>query len=384
MSQYFSEEEESFRKEVKDFLKNEIEPSVDEIEKGASIAPEIYSKIGKRGYIGLFFPKSVGGLEKGLRHTLVFVDELAYLTPSITALISTTMFSAIPIFNFGTKEQIATHGKKIINGDKLGCIGITEPNAGSDAIGGMEATAKKDGDNFIINGEKRFITNGGQADFVILFAITDTSKPKHQGISAFIVDTSTSGFEVVKNYELMGLKGVKNSHLKFSDVVVDKSCLIGHENRGVHLLLNELNIERTILAQESVANARAAFDIAIKYSNERKQFGKKIRKFEAINFKMAEMATDIHAAQLMTLHAAALIDAKKSADMEAAMAKLYAARVGFEVSDDCLQILGGMGYTSEYRIEMLFRSSRISSIGGGTSEIMKFLIQRELYKKYGL
>lgn len=269
----------------------------------------------------------------------------------------------------------------VIKGEKIGAIGITEPDVGSDTAG-MKTNAKKEGDHYVLNGEKRFITNGSQADFLCIFAITNAKAHPHQGMSAFIIEKGMPGFSALKDYELMGLDGARVSHLKFENVEVPKENLLGAESFGFPILMDELDSERTAIAGQLIGGARAALDIAVKYSTERVQFDQTISRFEGVSFKVADMATRIEASRLLTLEAARRLDKGLPATKHATMAKLFASETAIDVTYQSLQVLGGIGYTKEYPMEMLARNARLATIGGGTAEICRFLIQREVYKEF--
>jgi alkylation response protein AidB-like acyl-CoA dehydrogenase len=295
---------------------------------------------------------------------------------------ASSLFYSMPVFKFGDEEQKRKYLVPVIKGEKIGAIGITEPDVGSDTAG-MKTKAKLDGKNYVINGEKRFITNGSQADFLCVFAITNPNVHPHQGMSGLIVEKGMPGFTAVKDYELLGQHGAKVSQLKFENVRVPKENLIGKENEGFKVLMDELDRERVCIAAQALGYARTPFEAAIKYSNERAQFDKKIKSFEGVSFKIAEAAMKIEAAKLMTLEAARMLDKGLPATKQATMAKVYSTETAFEVASSALQILGGIGYTREYPVERMLRDSRLMMIGGGTAEVLRFLIQREVYKEFG-
>ncbi|MFX1564123.1 MAG: acyl-CoA dehydrogenase family protein, partial [Promethearchaeota archaeon] len=267
-------------------------------------------------------------------------------------------------------------------GEKIGALGITEPNVGSD-VAGTETQAKLQGDNYVINGEKRFITNGPVADFLLCYTVTDPKAKAKNGMTAFIVETKLPGFEVVEEYELLGMNGAHVGHLALHDVKVSKENVLGTVNEGFEVVMAGLNAERTILAAEMNGIARAALKEAIKYSDERVQFGRKIREFEGISFKIADMAMNLEAAQLLTIKAARLIDEGKPATKAAAIAKLFAGETAISTATEALQVLGGIGYTKKRPVERYLRDARLMTIGGGTAEILRYLIQREVYHEFG-
>jgi alkylation response protein AidB-like acyl-CoA dehydrogenase len=339
--------------------------------------------MGRSGFLGSCYPAKYGGTEKGMAFEIIVAEEVSAVNPGTDmSRAGSTIFYSMPVFKFGSEEQKKKYLVPVVKGEKIGAIGITEPDVGSDTAG-MKTRAKRDGNDYVINGEKRFITNGSQADFLCVFAITDTSVHSHQGMSAFIVEKGARGFTAVKDYELLGQHGAKVSSLKFENVRVPKENLIGRENDGFRVLMDELDRERTCIAAQALGYAKTSFEVAIKYSNERVQFDKKIRAYEGVSFKIAEAATKIEAAKLLTLQAARMLDRGVQATKQATMAKMYSAEVAFEVANEALQILGGIGYTREYPVERMLRDSRLMMIGGGTAEILRFLIQREVYKEFG-
>ncbi|WXG47140.1 MAG: acyl-CoA dehydrogenase family protein [Candidatus Atabeyarchaeum deiterrae] len=383
-SVFFTEEENKFRDELREFVKNEIEPMVTGIEKknGYELIKKSFRKLGAQGFLGVLHPKDVGGSAKGLAYEIIVGDEIAYASGSLDLCrLASVCLYGMPLNRFGTKEQRHKYLAPVIKGEKIGAIGITEPDVGSDTAG-MKTNARKEGDHYVLNGEKRFITNGSQADFLCIFAITNPKVHPHQGMSAFIIEKGMPGFTALKDYELMGLDGAKVSHLKFENVNVPKENLLGAESFGFPILMDELDSERTAIAGQLIGGARAALDIAVKYSTERVQFDQTISRFEAVSFKVADMATRIEATRLLALEAARRLDKGLPATKHATMAKLFASETAIDVTYQALQVLGGIGYTKEYPIEMLARTARLATIGGGTAEICRFLIQREVYKEF--
>ncbi|MEM2144426.1 MAG: acyl-CoA dehydrogenase family protein [Candidatus Jordarchaeaceae archaeon] len=382
----YTEEENKFRQEFRKFVKDEVEPLADRIdrEENFDLIHSILKKMGKKGYMSLAFPKAIGGGGKGLVYRTIMGEELtavSYAT-AVTYGASCALY-AMPIMKFGTQSQHEKFLKPIMNGEKIGAIAMTEPGAGCDVVGGMRCTAEKSGDGYVINGEKRFITNGSKADYLLLYVKTNLNVKSHEGISAFIFPTDTKGFEVVKDYELLGRRGSKNSHLAFHDCWVPKECLLGEENKGFNILMSGLDGERVFATSQYLGIARSAFEIALKYAAQRMQFKRAIREFEGVSFKLAEMYANIEAARLLDLRAARMIDADRKATKEAAIAKFFTADMAVKTCAEAMQILGGIGYTKEYPVERYFRDVKIGQISAGSSEIMKFLIQRELFREIG-
>ncbi len=339
--------------------------------------------MGEEGYMGSMYPEEYGGLDKGLIYECIVAEEFGYVSPAaeLARLVSCALFG-LPLFMFGTKEQIQEFLPPLLRGEIIGAIGITEPLVGSDTAR-METKAVSNGEMWTIDGEKRFITNGSQADIISLFAITDDSVKAHKGMSTFLFETKTPGFEVVKNYEMMGLHGCRVAHLKFEDCRIPQHRLLGTQNQGFRQLMMELDRERIALAAESLGWTRRCLDAALKFSSERVQFGRPIREFEAISFKIAEIATKLEASRLLVYSAAWKVDNELPCTREAAMAKLFACDEAIIACDDCLQILGGIGYTCDEEVEQFYRDARLMAIGGGTREIMKYIISRDVYRGAG-
>jgi alkylation response protein AidB-like acyl-CoA dehydrogenase len=378
---FFTEEENAFRTELREFIEAEITPHARDIEENNRYPRDLIRKMGEAGYLAVFHPPEYGGSGKGLSTEIIVCEELSAVSPAMDMgrMSSVTLFGA-PLRRFATEEQKQTYLVPVIKGEKIGAIGITEPDVGSDTAG-MKTRAVKDGDEYIINGEKKFITNGSQADYMCLFAITNTDVHPKDGMSAFIFPTDTKGFSVVEDHRMMGMSGARVSQLKFEDCRIPAENLVGEENKGFSVLMDELDSERTAIAAEAVGYCRVPFEEAVKWSCERIQFDRPIRFFEGVSFKIAEMATKIEAARLLVLKAARMYDSGMKITKAAAMAKIFATEAAVDVGNNALQVLGGNGYTKNYRVEQFLRDARIMMIGGGTAEILRFLIQREIYKE---
>jgi alkylation response protein AidB-like acyl-CoA dehydrogenase len=377
----WTEAEVNFRREVRAFCDKEISPIADEIDKGP-YPRELLRKIGKVGYMGVHHDKSVGGTNRGLSYEVIVAEEISATNGGLdmARMASTTLYG-MPVARFGTPEQKKKYLEPVVAGDKIGCIGITEPDVGSDTAG-MKTHAEKDGDDWILNGEKRFITNGSQADFMCAFAVTDSNVKAKDGMSAFIIDTKSDGFSVVQDHDLLGMKSARVSWLKIEDVRVPGDMLLGSPGMGFHILMDELDSERTAIAGEAIGYGRTPYEIAVKYSTERHQFGRPINAFEGVSFKIADMAMKLEAGRALTLTAARMYDRGEKITKAASIAKLYTTEAAIQITNDALQILGGMGYTTDYPVERFLRDARLMTIGGGTAEILRFLIQREVYKEF--
>jgi len=377
----FTEEENTFRKEVRTFLDREIAPMTKQFEKENVYPRKALQLIAKRGYVSHPFPREWGGLNdgNGITKDLIVSEELAAVSPVVSTARVATMLSGIPICRFGTDYQKEEFLRPLLAGEKIGAIVITEPQVGSDAAR-MQTTATRDGDHYILNGEKRFITNGGEAEVNTTFAITDRNVHPHKEMSCFVVERDTEGFEVLEYFELMGMRGARNGYLRFKNMKVPAKNLVGKENEGFTILLDELDIERTVIAGEAIGHARRAYEIAMEYSLLRVQFHQPICNFEAVGFKLAEMHTKIEAARLLALKATRLIDAGRPATKESAEAKMFATTMSVEVCNEALQILGGIGYTTKFPVEQYYRDARMMKIAGGTTEVLTYLIARELIR----
>lgn len=379
----YSEQEETFRTGLRTFLKTELVPLVAKIEDEEVTPKEFIGRLGKAGYMGSIFPKSVGGTGMGLVYDTIVSDEIAYISPvTDTSRSVNSVMAAAPVYRFGTKKQQDKYLRPLISGQATASIAISEPRGGSDAAG-METRAERQGKDYIINGEKTWITNAGIADYIVLFAITDPKVHPHEGMSAFIVETNTPGFSIVRNPPVMGLRGVPHSHIKFENMVVPATNLLDKVNNGWHVLTDELASERINIASRVYGAARRCYDEALKHSATREQFSRKLRAFEGISFSIADMKCELDAAGLLILRAARMYDQGIRVEKEAAIAKLFATEHGFQIADRALQIHGGYGYMKGTPVEQFFRDIRAYRLGGGTDEIMKFLIQREEYREAG-
>jgi alkylation response protein AidB-like acyl-CoA dehydrogenase len=296
-------------------------------------------------------------------------------------LASAALYSA-PLACFGNGVQKKQFLRSVLSGEKIGALALTEPQAGSDA-GSIKTRARRDGRDFVLDGEKRFITNGGVADYLFLFAVTNPGKPAQSALSAFVIPGNSKGFEVVRAYGLLGMRGANVAHLRLRNVRVPRENLVGGLNHGFSIILDELDKERPAVAAGMMGTARSAFEEAVRYSSTREQFGRPIRGFEGVSFKIADMAVKLAASRLLILQAARVLDRGASARKEGAIAKLHSTEAAFEVAHQSLQVHGGIGYTRDLPIERYFRDARFMMIGGGTSEIMRYIIQREVYKEMG-
>ncbi|MHA2433017.1 MAG: acyl-CoA dehydrogenase family protein [Candidatus Thorarchaeota archaeon] len=381
----YKADELQFRKKVRDWVEAEISPLVDLIERDDFDYRAYFKKLGDFGLSGLLVPGKYGGSEKPFMYQLIAGEEISAVCPAATMMFGASCtLSAIPILRFGTEEQKEKYLKPLATGEKIGALAITEPKVGSDTAG-METSAVWDNDRlcWVLNGQKRYITNGSIADQIVVFAITDPNVDSRSGMSAFIMETSWEGFSVVQDFGLMGREGVRASHLKFDNLKVPKENLLGKLNQGFLVLMDELDSERIGIAAEGLGCMRTPFRIAVEYSQEREQFDRPISRFEGVSFKIADMATKMRASRLLLVTAARMYEKSHPCTKEATMAKLYATEASIEICDLAIQVCGGAGYVKDYYpLERFYRDARLGTIGGGTSEIMRFLIQREVYVEH--
>jgi alkylation response protein AidB-like acyl-CoA dehydrogenase len=379
---FLTDEEMKYQSETRHFFQKELPQLADEIEKTDRYPREVFDILKPTGSLGALIPKEYGGTDQGAVIASLFAEEMGAISPGIGMCVgASSVLFTWPMVRFGTQQQKTKVLPQLARGEKIGCLCITEPDVGSD-VAGMKTNAKKEGDHYILNGEKRFITNGGEADYLLVFAITNRKVHAHHGMTAFLIEKTMPGFRHIKDYELMGNRGAKSAHLEFQNIEVPKENIVGPENGGFLVVMDELDIERTMIAGQAIGCARTPYETAVKYSTERVQFDQTISRFEAVSFKVADMGTAIDAARLLMLRAARMIDKGQSATKEASMAKLFAVETAVNVTYNALQVLGGIGYTKEYNVEQFARDARLMPIGGGTSEILRYLIQREIYKEF--
>ena len=372
-----NEEQKMIRKMVRNFAQNEIAPIAQETDKTGQFPWEIIRKMGELGLMGLPFSEEYGGGGVDTICYAIAIEEISRVCGStgitLAAHISLCTF---PIYHFGNEEQKRKYIPKLASGEWIGALGLTEPGAGSDA-GGIKTRAVLDGDEWVINGQKCFITNGSIADVVVLTALTDPEKGT-RGISSFIVEKGTPGFRPGRDEEKMGLKGSITSELSFEDCRIPKENILGTPGEGFKQTLITLDGGRISIGAMALGLAQGAFERALAYSKERQQFGQPICNFQGVQWMLADMATEIEAARLMVYRAAWLEDQGVHFTKEAAMAKLYASEAAERVCFKALQIHGGYGYMREYEVERMYRDQRLCTIGEGTSEIQRLVIARQV------
>ena len=374
-----TKEQELVRQMVRDFAVNEVKPIAAEIDVTERFPMENVKKMGELGMMGIPFPTEFGGAGGDVLSYILAVEELSKVCATTGVILSAhTSLCASLINENGTPEQKEKYLRDLCTGNKIGAFGLTEPGAGTDAAG-QQTTAVLDGDNYILNGSKIFITNGGVADTFIVFAMTDKSKGT-KGISAFIVEKGFLGFSIGKKEDKLGIRASSTTELIFENCVVPKENLIGREGKGFGIAMKTLDGGRIGIAAQALGIAEGALDEAIKYMKERKQFGRPIAAFQGLQWMVAEMSTKIEAARFLVYKAAWLKENKQPYSIDAARAKLYAAEVAMEVTTKAVQLFGGYGYTKEYPVERMMRDAKITEIYEGTSEVQKMVISGSLLK----
>ena len=377
LSYAFTEEQDDLRQMVREFAKAEVEPLVEEAERNEKFPVEIMPKLGELGLLGIVFPEEYGGIGADKVTECIFIEEMSKVCAGIIMSVDAHVdLSTFPIYKFGTEAQKEAYLPACIAGEKIGAYAITEPNTGSDAAGLATRADKVDG-GYVINGRKNFITNGTICDYCLVAAYTDRSV-RGEGISVFIVDRDTPGFEVTRKLEKMGHRSSDTAELVFEDCRVPEEALLGGKEGAFGALMAALITGRISLGVKSAAIAEAAFDAARQYAKDREAFGRPLSKLQAIRFKLADMATRIEAAKSLAYKAAWLYSTGRPCVKEASMAKYYSAEVADYVCREAVQIHGGYGYIVEYPVERYFRDAKLASITEGTSEIQQLIIGREL------
>jgi acyl-CoA dehydrogenase len=375
----FGEEHEELRETVTRFVQKEIAPNVDEWEAAREFPRELYSRCAELGFLGLKFPEELGGQGGTHLHDAVWVEELARSGGSggvAAGLNAHTSIAMPPIFKFGTEEQKQRWLPAGIAGEKIGALGITEPGAGSD-VASLATTAKRDGDRYIVNGAKTFITNGVRADFLVC-ACKTSEEGGHGGISFLVLEREMPGYEVSRKLEKMGWHSSDTGEISFSDVEVPVENLLGEENGGFKLIMANFAWERLLMAIGAVGAMQRLIELSVAYAQEREAFGRPIGKFQAVRHKVAEMATQAETSRALTYNALRLFHEGQPCIQDVSMAKLLTQRAALEIADQALQIHGGYGYMREYGIERAVRDARLGPIGGGTDEIMKEIIGKTM------
>lgn len=367
------------RKMVRDFAEEECAPGVEERDEKEEFPIELWKKCAELGLAGVTFPEEYGGAGADYISYAITVEEISRVDPSLGVTVSAhSSLCANPIYLFGTEEQKQKYLPPLVTGEKLGAFGLTEPMAGSDAAG-MRTTAVRDGDDYVINGSKIFITNGSIAETYVIIAQMDKSKGT-KGMAAFILEKGMPGFTFGKKEKKMGIRSSATYELVFENVRVPVENLLGQEGQGFKIAMITLDYGRIGIASQALGIAQGAYDHALKYSKERVQFGKPISELDIIRFKLADMAIQIEAARLMVYQACHMATEHRPVSKYAAMAKVFAAETANHVATQAVQILGGYGYTREYPVERLMRDAKITEIYEGTSEIQRVVIAASILK----
>ncbi|MDN5708090.1 MAG: acyl-CoA dehydrogenase [Planococcus sp. (in: firmicutes)] len=379
MNFQLSEEHKMIRKMVRDFAKNEVAPTAEQRDEEESFDMKIFHQMAELGLTGIPWPEEYGGIGSDYLAYCIAVEELSRVDGSVGVILSAhTSLAGWPVYTFGTEEQKQKYLRPMAEGTKVGAYGLTEPSAGSDA-GSMKTSAKEDGDHYILNGSKIFITNGGIADIYVVFAVTDPES-KHKGTTAFIVEKDFEGFSVGKKEKKLGIRSSPTTEIIFDNCRVPKENVLGELGQGFKIAMQTLDGGRNGIAAQAVGIAQGAMDAAIDYAKEREQFGKPIAANQGISFKLADMATGIEASRLLTYQAAWLESNKLSYSKESAMAKLMAGDTAMKVTTEAVQVFGGYGYTKDYPVERFMRDAKITQIYEGTQEVQRLVISRMVTK----
>ncbi|MFQ5853844.1 MAG: acyl-CoA dehydrogenase [Candidatus Binatia bacterium] len=372
-----SQEQYMVQEMVRGFVAKEVKPVATRMDHDSLYPADLVRKLGEIGLMGMFVPRDFGG--SGMDHLsyVIAMEEISKAWASLAAIVTVNnSLVCDPFLRFGSEAQKKRYLTPLAQGKRLGCYALTEPGAGSDA-GSIQTRAKRDGNDYVLNGSKLFITNGRHADLAIVYAVTDPSRGK-EGISAFIVEKGIPGFLVGKLEDKLGLRASDTAALIFQDCRVPKGNLLGEEDEGFKIALATLDGGRIGIAAQSVGIAQACLEESLAYSKQRRQFGQPIANFQAVQWMLADMATEIDAARLLTYRAAWLSQQGRSVTQEAAMAKLFASEAANRIAYKAIQIFGGYGYIKEFAVERFFRDARVTTLYEGTSEIQRLIIARHL------
>lgn len=375
----FNKEQNMTRQLFRSFAETEVKPLAGEVDEQERFPDETVVKMAKYGFLGIPFDKEFGGQGCDTLTYIMCVEELSRVCATTGVIVSAhTSLCADPIRKYGTPQQQEKYLTPLAKGEKIGAFGLTEPGAGTDASG-QQTKAVLDGDHYVLNGTKIFITNGGAADIFIVMAMTDKSKG-NKGITAFIVEKSFPGFSIGKKELKMGIRGSSTTELVFEDCIVPKENRLGAEGKGFGIAMGTLDGGRIGIAAQALGIAQGAFDETVAYVKERKQFGRSISAFQNTQFQLADMKTQIEAARLLVYKAAMAKDSGAPFSADAAMAKLFAAETAMAVTTKCVQLYGGYGYTRDYPVERMMRDAKITEIYEGTSEVQRMVISGSVLK----
>jgi alkylation response protein AidB-like acyl-CoA dehydrogenase len=374
-----TDEQEHLRREIRDFAQREIAPNVSRWDEASEFPADVVKQLGQMGLMGMIFPVEYGGAGLGYVDYMTAIEELSAVDGSVGIIVAAhNSLCSNHIFLAGNEDQRRKYIPKLASGEWLGAWGLTEPNSGSDAAG-ARTTAVRKGDKWVLNGNKTFITNGHYADVAVVIAVTDKTQGTH-GLSAFVVEKGTPGFRPGKKENKLGLRASDTSELIFEDCEIPAENLLGNLGEGFIDSMRVLDGGRISIAALSLGIARGALEASLRYVKERRQFGKAIAEFQGVQWKLADMATELDAARLLTLRAAVLKDAGERVTRESSMAKLYASEVAVRICDEAVQLHGGYGFIKDYPAEKFYRDVKLCTIGEGTSEIQRMVIAREILK----
>jgi len=375
----FGSEHADLRESVSRFVRTEVAPHVDEWEAAREFPREVYERCGELGFLGLKYPTELGGQGGDYVHDAVWTEELAYSGAGggvAAGLGAHTGIATPPVFKFGTPDQHQRFMVPAIKGEKIGALGITEPGAGSD-VAAIRTHARPVDGGYVVNGSKTFITNGVRADFLVC-AVKTTEEGGHHGLSFLILERDMPGYEVVSKLEKMGWHASDTAELAFTDVEVPAENLLGEEDGGFYLIMANFQWERLLMALGAVGGMKRLLEVAVEYAKEREAFGRPIGKFQVIRHKIAELSIKVEVGQAMTYNALRLFHEGHDAIKEVTQAKLFTQRAAVEVADEVIQIHGGYGYMAEYGVERAYRDARLGPIGGGTDEVMKEILSKQI------
>ncbi len=376
---FFTEKHYALQEDVRKFLLTELEPIKNEIDQNKKIPLSLIKEIGKKGLIGPLIPKRYNGSELGMIAHCMITEEISKINVAASVTRTPCILDGYLLNKFGNEDQKENYLKKIATGEKICSICVTEEGAGSN-VAGIKTVAKKKGDIYLLNGSKKFITNAGIADYYFIWCITNQNVDSRNGMSVFLVEKDSPGLTIENPYGLMGINGIYNGTLQLENMEISEDNLIGEEGSGFQSLMATFNIERLTLSSESNGISLAALEDSKYYAKNRIQFNKPISSFQLIKLKIAEMATKLQAARLLTYNAAKLNEINMNITKEASMAKVFSSKTAVEITSEAVQIHGGDGYTDIYSVERYMRDAKFFMIGGGTTEIQNLIIAREELK----
>ncbi len=376
----YTPEQVQLRKQVREFAEGEIAPHVMEWDEGQVFPLEVIRKLGKLGYLGAIFPEELGGAGLGYIEYSIIIEELSRVDGSVGIIVAAhTSLCSNHIYKTGTEEQRCRYIPKLASGEWIGCWSLTEPEAGSDAAGTRSTAVRDESGCWVLNGAKTFTTNAHYADVCVAMAVTDRAAAQH-GISAFILERGTPGFRAGKKENKLGLRASATGEVIFENCRLGPEQLLGQQNEGFVDSLKVLDGGRVSIAALSIGMAQGAYDAALRYSKLRKQFGRPISEFQAIQHKLVDMAVDLDAARLLNYRAAWVLDQGRRVTRESSMAKLFASEAAVRIANEAVQIHGGYGFIKDYPVEKFYRDVKLCTIGEGTSEIQRLVIARQLLK----